>query len=281
MKKERLKQLLLMTVGTALIALGAVQLFVPNQIVSGGLSGISTILFHIASVPVSLSYAVMNVVLLLIGIKVLGKEFIIKTLLGTALMTMFMELFSLLPPLTEDAMLAAIFGGICYGVGLGLTFVSNGSTGGTDILGRLIQRRFPGFKIGTLLAAIDGVIILTSALIFKETDLILCGIIGLVLQSITLDALIDRLNVAHMVFVVTDHGEYVREYMRKKYDRGVTELEAYGYANEERTKCLLVCVMNTREAAEFKEVLTEVDSEAFVMFTEAKSILGKGFRYYK
>ncbi len=281
MKKETWKQGLLLTAGAALLALGTVVFFSPNRIVGGGISGISTILYHLAGVPFGLSYALINITLLLIGIRVLGKEFIVKTVFGTVLMSLFLELFSFLPPATKDPMLATLFGGILYGVGLGLTFVSKGSTGGTDILGRLVQHRFPAFSIGKLLSAIDALVILSSLIFFHEIDLVLLGVIAVVIQSVTIDAIINRLNVAHMVFVVTDQGEAVREYVRTKYDRGVTELEAYGYANEEKNKQLLVCVMNTREAAAFKEELEAVDRDAFVMFSEAQSILGKGFKYYK
>ncbi len=281
LSKERIRNIFLLLTGSALTALATVACFTPNRIVCGGVSGISTILFHAFHLPIGLTYAAINLVLLLIGVKILGKEFILKTLLGTALMSVFMELFAFLPPITEDNMLAALFGGVFYGVGMALTFIAKGSTGGTDILGRIIQHFLPALSIGKLLAGIDAVIILTSVIAFREIDLVLFGIVGLVLQSITVDALIDRLNAAHMVFIVTDRAEKVREYLRRKYDRGVTELEAYGYANEEKSKQLLVCVLNAGESANFKEQLQHVDSEAFVMFSEAKSILGKGFRYYR
>lgn len=281
LQKERLKNLFLLIAGSALTALATVVCFTPNRIVCGGVSGISTILFHAFHLPIGFTYAAINLLLLLAGIKILGKEFILKTLLGTALVSVFMELLVFLPPLTADHMLAALFGGVFYGVGMGLTFIAKGSTGGTDILGRLIQHFIPSLSIGKLLAVIDASIILASIIAFRELDLVLFGIVGIVLQSIAVDSLIDRFNAAHMVFIVTDRAAEVREYLRTKYDRGVTELEAYGYANEEKSKQLLVCVLNAREAANFKEHLQQVDSEAFVMFSEAKSILGKGFRYYQ
>ncbi len=281
MNRDRLTQILFLVAGTCLTAMGTVIFFTPNRIVCGGISGVSTILFYVCQLPIGISYAVLNATLLLIGFRVLGREFIVKTVIGTGLMSLFMELLAFVPQMTEDGMLAAVFGGIFYGVGLGLTFISRGSTGGTDILGRLIQAKFPRFKIGALLAAIDVVIILSSAIVFRDMDLVLYGVIGVIVQSFAIDALIDRFNIAHMVYVVTDRGEYVREFMRAKYDRGVTELEAYGYANEEGSRQLLVCAMNAREAASFKEELAGVDPDAFVMFTEAKSVLGKGFKYYK
>ncbi len=279
--RERAVQLLQLMLGCALTAMGTVVFLTPNKIVCGGISGISTILLYVAQIPIGISYAAMNILLLLLGIRVLGKEFIVKTVIGTVMMSVFMELLSFVPVLTTDAMLASVCGGILYGVGLGLTFIAKGSTGGIDIIGRLIQHKFPKLSIGKLLALLDGVIIVLSLVVFRNIALVLFGIIGVFVQSVAVDALIGKFNVAQLAMIVTDKGEHVREHIRKKYDRGVTELEAYGYANEERDKQLLVCVLNAREAADLKEELNEIDGDSFVMFTEAKTIIGKGFRYYK
>ncbi len=279
--RERAKALLQQLLGCALTAMGTVVFFTPNKIVSGGISGISTILLYVAQIPIGISYAIMNILLLLLGIKKLGKEFIIKTVLGTVLMSAFMELFTFMPVLTTDTMLASVCGGILYGIGLGLTFIAKGSTGGIDIVGRLIQYKYPKLSIGRLLAVLDGAIIALSVVVFRDSALALFGIVGVFVQSVAVDSLIGMFNVAQLAMIVTDKGEYVREHIRKKYDRGVTELDAHGYANEEKDKQLLVCVLNSREAADLKEELNEIDMDSFVMFAEAKTIIGKGFKYYK
>ncbi len=281
LNKNVLKNYLLMIIGTFLTACATMFFFNPNKIVCGGISGVSTILYYIVSLPVGWSYAIINLLLLAIGIKVLGKEFIIKTVIGTVLMSLFMELLSFVPIITSDRMLSSIFGGILYGVGLGLTFIAKASTGGTDIIGRLIQYKFKNVSIGKLLAILDGIIILASAIVFREINLILFGIIGVFVQSITIDYLIGLFNSNDMVLIITSKEKIIRDYISENYNRGLTVIDAYGYANKEADRAVIVCVMKSKQSSDFREKINSIDAGAFVIFTEAKSILGKGFKYYK
>ena len=154
---EKIKNNLLFLIGPIITAFGISVFYLPNKIVSGGVSGLSTILYHIAKIPPGLSFAVINILFLLISFKVIGKEFVIKTIIGAANISLFVQLFSELPAMTENVVLASVFGSLLYGFGIGLTFLSGGSTGGTDILGRLLQHFFPHFKIGKLLLFIDAI----------------------------------------------------------------------------------------------------------------------------
>ena len=150
---SKTKQILLMLAGTFLVAAANTLFFAPNKSVCGGVGGISTILLHIFNVPLSISYALINIILLVLGLRILGKEFIIRTLIGTALMSGFTELLAHTPLVTENAMLAAVFGGLAYGVRLGIIFVIGATTGGTDILGRLLQIKYPHLSIGVITLA--------------------------------------------------------------------------------------------------------------------------------
>ncbi len=281
LNKNVLKNSLLMIIGAFLTACATMFFFNPNKIVCGGISGVSTILYYIISLPVGWSYAIINLLLLVIGIKVLGKEFIIKTVIGTVLMSLFMELLSFVPIITSDRMLSSIFGGILYGVGLGLTFIAKASTGGTDIIGRLIQYKFKNVSIGKLLAVLDGIIILASAIVFREINLILFGIIGVFVQSITIDYLIGLFNSNDMVLIITSKEKAVRDYISENYNRGLTVIDGYGYAYEEADRAVIVCVMKSKQSSDLREKINSIDEGAFVIFTEAKSISGKGFKYYK
>ena len=149
--KENIKQNILFIIGPIITAFGISIFYLPNKIVSGGVSGISTVLYHLAKIPPGLSFAVINGIFLLISIRVIGRNFVLKTLVGAALVSLFVQIFSSFPPMTNDVILASIFGSLIYGFGIGLTFLSGGSTGGTDILGRLLQHFFPHMKIGKLL----------------------------------------------------------------------------------------------------------------------------------
>ncbi len=281
MKKEQIVQAWLLFLGAVCTAFSVSVFFTPNKIVGGGVSGISTVLYYAVKCPVGLSYALINIILLIIGLRFLGKGFVIKSIISAALVSLFMEIFMYFPVLTYDRMMAMLFGGIICGAGAGLTFVAKGSTGGTDILGRVIQSVFPNMPIGKLVLILDAAIILSSAAVFKDSNLVLSGIMAVAVQAAATDALIAKLNAANIVYVITDDSENVRNYMRGKIDRGVTELKAYGYAGTEKNKQFMICVMNSKEAADFKEELHKIDKESFVVFSEAKSIIGKGFSYYK
>ena len=177
--------------GVMMVAFAISVFYTPNKIVSGGVSGIATILFYTAGIPTSVSFAVINGVLLLLALKYLGFSFVKGTILGSALISVFVELFSRIPPLTNDLFLAAIFGSVLYGFGIGLTLTEGASTGGTDILGRLVQRVFPYVKIGSLLLLVDAVVIVSSLLTFRQVDLALYGIIALFFSSFSINVLIN------------------------------------------------------------------------------------------
>ena len=194
MKHSKAKSILVIIFGTFITAIGINLFLLPNKIVSGGVSGISTILFHTLKMPSSVSFAIINIVLLLIGFRVLGKSSVLKTLLGVGALSLFMEVLSHFPPLTDNLVLLLVFGAILYGVGTGNTLVFGATTGGTDIIGRLIQHRYPHLPIGRLLLVVDGVIIAISYCVFNDIDLILYGIIILAILTFTIDFIIKSLS---------------------------------------------------------------------------------------
>ena len=171
MKKILSKNYFLAFVGVILTAFGYSRFYLPSKVVSGGVTGLSTILFHALSIEPGISYAAINLALLAISFKVLGRRFILNTLLGAGLMSLFTQLFSYLPPLTDDVFVCSVFGAVFYGFGVGLALVYGFSTGGTDILARLIQHFSPRAQIGTLLLFVDGAVILLGVFVLKEIDL--------------------------------------------------------------------------------------------------------------
>ena len=252
----------------------------PNKIVGGGVSGLSTILYHAFSVPPGVSFFVINIIFLIIGFRVLGKEFTVKTLFGATLISVFVQIFSYFPFYTENIVLAVVFGGVLYGLGIGLGFAAGASTGGTDILGRLIQHRFKTMPIGKLLLFVDGVIIIVSLLVFKNPELTLFGIITLFLSSYSIDLVIDKLNVSRIAFVITDKGDEISEYLVSKSPRGVTIIDVVG-AYTKTEKKMLFCALKESESEKFQRRILELDPEAFIVFSESQRIKGNGFYLYK
>jgi len=168
-----------LVLGSLSSALALDMFLAPNKIAPGGASGLGTILYNAAKIPVSLTVFAVNIILFAVGFKRLGKKIVAKTFLATALMSGFIQIFSFLEPFTHDLLLAAVLGSALLGLGSGLTIISGASTGGTDILGRIIQIRFSTVPIGKLLLIVDSLIIAISLIIFRNVELVLFGIISL------------------------------------------------------------------------------------------------------
>lgn len=278
--QEKLKQNILFLIGPVITAFGISVFYLPNKVVSGGVSGISTILYHLAKIPPGLSFAVINILFLLISFKVIGREFVVKTVIGAANLSLCVQIFSLLPPLTDDIILASIFGSLLYGFGIGLTFLSGGSTGGTDILSRLLQHFLPHIKIGRLLLLVDTAVIIASLIAFKEINLALWGIVALFLSTFAVDWLIQKLNISKLAFVVTDKGEEISKLLVSTSPRGVTIIDVVGAYTMENKKTLM-CALKENEIPEFQKKILVIDKEAFIIFSESQQIVGNGFHVYR
>ncbi len=266
-------------IGTLITAVGISLFLSPNKIVGGGVSGIAIILYNSINIPIGLSFGVINLVLLILGFKILGKDFILKTILGAGLISVFSEVFSYFPPATDNVVLGTIFGGVLYGFGIGLALASGSSTGGGDIIGRLIQHKFKSLPIGRILMLVDGVIILSSLFVFNDIDLVLFGVISMFISNFVIDRLISTLNVSKMAFVITDKGEEISNRIVTSSPRGVTMIDAKGgYTNND--KKLLFCAMKDKEAPTFQKKILEIDENAFVVFAESQQIVGNGFHVY-
>ncbi len=276
---KKIKDILLTILGTMITAAAVSLLLTPNKIVCGGMSGVSTILFHTFSLPPGITFGVLNVILLLLGLKVLGLSFTLKTLFGAGVLSVFVQLFSYLPPLTDDVFLATIFGGVLYGSGIGIAFVSGASTGGTDIIGRLLQHSMPQMPIGKLLLVIDGIVIVASLIVFKQVNLALFGIIALFVSTYSVDFLIAKLNVSTIAFIISDSGDELARRLVGSSSRGVTVIDAVGAYTDENKK-MLFCALKERETVDFKRKIEQIDPNAFTVFAESQKIVGNGFYLY-
>ena len=266
--------------GVMLVAFAVSVFYTPNKIVSGGVSGISTILFHTFGIAPGLSFAAINVILLILDWKFLGKKFVMDSLLGAALLSVFVQAFSYIPPVTDDVFLATVFGAVFYGVGIGLTLAEGASTGGTDILSRLVQCAFPHVKIGSLLLAVDAAVIVTSLMVFKKYELALYGVIALCISSYSINWLISKLNISKLAFVVTDYGTLVSKRLVSQSPRGVTIMNATG-AYTMTNKNVLICALKENETEKFQKLILDIDKQAFIIFMDSSQIIGNGFLVYK
>lgn len=274
------KSIIMTFIGTMITGFAIGVFLTPNKIVGGGASGISTIIFYMFNIQPGVSFFGINIILLTVGFSVLGKKFVFKTLIGSFLVSLFTEIFSFFPIYTENLILSPVFGGALYGLGIGLSFAAGASTGGTDIVGRIIQTKFPHIPIGKLLLFVDGIIIAVSMMIFKDIELVLYGIISLFISSYSIDFVISKLNISRIAFVITDFGEEISNKLVTTSPRGVTQIDVLG-TYENTDKKMLFCALKENEAEAFQNKILEIDKNAFIVFSEAQRIKGNGFYLYK
>jgi len=276
---RKIRSYIIIFIGLTLTAIATGLFYLPNEIVTGGVSGIATTLFYF-NIPPGIVYLLVNLLLLVFSYKILGRSFVVNSIIAVIYVSVAVQFFSTFKPITENILLATIFGSVIYGIGAVLTFMENANTGGTDIIARLIQSGFSYFPIGKLLLVIDTTIIIASLFVFKNIDLALYGIIGLFVSSAVIDFFIESLNSSKLAFVITDKGEKISEKIIKNSKRGVTILAARGAYSKQR-KNLLICALKNREMSEFHKFVTETDKNAFIIFTKSEKIFGLGFYVYK
>lgn len=278
--KKKIVDCLFIVFGLALVAFAVSSLIAPNRIVQGGISGVAIIVYYMSGVPISVTNLIVNVILIIFGIKILGKKFIIKTFVCVFILSLFLEIFSVIPPLTDDKLLASIFGGIIYGVGIGLTLLKGASSGGTDIIGRICQYFFPHMPIGKLLLIVDGMVILCGFIAFRDLNLVMYGIVAIFISTFAIDYLIKKLNVSKLAFIITSKGDEISKRLISTSGRGVTKINVVGaYTNE--NKVMLMCAIKDYEMPEFQKKIEDVDEYAFTVFSESQQIFGNGFHVYK
>ena len=277
---KRTTSYILTLFGTMITGFAIGSFLTPNKIVGGGASGISTILFHTLGIQPGVSFLVINIIFLLLGLTILGKTFIFKTLIGVSILSVFTQIFSLMPIYTDNIILSVIFGGSLYGFGIGLSFAAGASSGGTDIIGRIIQTKFSFVPIGKMLLFVDGIIIAISFVIFKNVELTLFGILTLFVSSYSIDFIISQLNVSRIAFVITDYGEEISKTLVSTSPRGVTLIDVKGVYTDSEKK-MLFCALKESESEKFQKKILSIDENAFIVFSESQRIKGNGFYLYK
>ena len=268
-------------VGSAIVAIAFNIFLLPNQIASGGVSGISTIMkFAFGFEPAFTQWA-FNIPLFVAGILLLGGSLAgsilygSKTLAGTIFLPLVVYLTRNLEPATADPLLAAIFGGVGVGLGLGIVFRSNSSTGGTDLAAQIVTK-YTGLSLGGSVFIMDGLVVAGSAFVFGF-ELALYALIGLFTTGKTIDLIQMGFGYSKMAIIISDYEEEVKQGLLTQVDRGVTKFVGYGgYTNDERP--VLMCVVGRNEVTKLKQIVQTIDPTAFLIVTNASEVLGEGFK---
>ena len=262
----------------ALIGGAAYPLFLtPNRIAPGGITGIATILNHLLGWPVGTVSLVLNLPLFLISYKAMGKIFSFRSLVATVVFSVFIDVLPL-KPVTDDPLLGALYGGVLLGIGLGLIMRGGATTGGSDMVARMVHKRFQFISTGSFLFAIDFAVVLAAGLLIGTSEA-LYALISIFLTAKVMDVVIIGFSSNKACFVISSRWQEISDRIMKEMDRGVTQLTARGaYTGTERPT--LLSVISRSEITAFKRILREEDENAFVIIVEAHEAIGDGFNAF-
>ncbi len=281
----------------SLITAAAINVFlVPYKIAPGGVSGIATVVFHLSGgrFPVGVTMLVLNIPLFIVGYRFVGRKFAFRTLFSTVFLSLAIDLSEPLTnyfiktfimqmegaPTTPDLLLYAVFGGILSGAGLGIVFRSGATTGGTDLAARIVHHFLPHYTMGKLLLFIDGAVIVFAAVAFKSFLLGLYAIVSLFISSKVIDTILEGVNFAKAVYIISEQTDMIADRIMKELDRGVTALKGTGmYTHDD--KQVLFCVLNRVQLPILKSMVKEIDPGAFVILMDIREVLGEGFKGYE
>ena len=262
-------------VSGALIGGAAYPLFLtPNRIAPGGITGIAMILNYVMQWPVGVVSLALNIPLFLIGYRTMGRVFAFRSLVATVLFSLFIDILPL-RPLTVDPLLGTLYGGVLLGAGLGLIMRGGATTGGSDMVARMVHRSFQFISVGSFLFVIDCAVVIAAGFLIGTTEA-LYALINIFLTAKVMDAVIIGFSTNKACFVISSRWQEISQRIMKDMDRGVTRLDAHGgYTGEERPT--LMCVISRSEIMAFKRILREEDENAFVIIVEAHEAIGDGF----
>ncbi len=274
--QKKIRRYLGMTIGIAIVAIGINMFFVPNKIAAGGITGLATVLHYLSGLSVGSLMLIFNVPLFIIGIKILGAKYGLKTLYGAIALAVLVDVFApYTPTLTHDILLNSIYGGLLVGVGMGLVFRFRGNTAGTALAAAILHKIF-NITVGQALLILDFFVVAFAGIVFKSPELALYAIIAIFVTAKIIDLVQEGPNNSKAFFIMAAEPEFLAEGILKEVDRGVTFLQGKGgYTGQDRE--LLLCVVETSEVTQLKELIYQHDPQAFIIVTDAQEVLGEGF----
>lgn len=282
MKKKGIryiKKYTMLTIACGIFGIGVALFVDPNDLAPGGFTGLAIMINRLIPVNTGMLYLILNIPVILLGIRKFGWKFTVSTLYSILAVSLFTDLFHLMTPVTYDPLLGAVFGGALIGVGIGLVMRNGGTTGGADIVIKCLKIRIPHMKTGTLMLMLDAAIIGMSGIVFGNFNAVLYGILSSVATSVALDFVLYGGDEARLIYIISDKAEGIAEKLLEDVDIGVTFLNGSGaYHNTE--KKVIMCVVKKQLAPRVEEVVENDDQGAFMIITNASEIYGEGYKSF-
>lgn len=263
--------------GCFLAALGWTAFLIPAEIVGGGVSGVATLIYFSAGVPVGIGYMIINVGLIALAMRIIGTSFGVKTIFGVIILSLLLGILQAVikGPIVKDAFMASIIGGALSGVGVGLVFTQGGSTGGTDIVAMLVTK-YRNISIGKIILFLDIFIISSSYLVFGSLEKIVYGFVTMAVSSYAIDLVIEGSKQSMQLFIISNNNSLLAERIGNEIRRGVTFIQGRGwYTNEDKE--IVMVLARKFELNTILRIIDEVDDNAFVSISSVMGVYGKGF----
>lgn len=275
---KRLAKYLAIVFGSAVYAIGFQFFMYPNSIVSGGIVGIAMLINHFTRFPVGVMTIIFNIPLFIVAWRHFGLDFLVGSLVGMAVSSAFVDIFAVTGiVLTHDPMLASIIGGVIKGAGLGAVYYVGATTGGMDIVAKMIRMKFPHLNFGTIILVLDAVIIAAYAVILGKYESAMYSVIAMFVVSKVIDLALYGIDNSLICYIISENSEeLIRDIISGHIRRGVTVLEGQG-AYSHNTKHVIMCVIKRTQIAELRRIVKNVDERAFFVVSDAKNVFGNGF----
>lgn len=274
----------LIAAGTALMAFAISSIYDPAGLVTGGFSGLAIIIKELTKdsieggIPLGLTTLALNVPVFFVAVRQRGFAYVAKTLGATLALSFWLSVLPVCPLAQDDLVLTALFGGVITGAGIGLVFLAQATTGGTDLIAAILQGRFPHYSISDIMQVLDGLIVLGGAFLFGASTA-MYAIIAIYLVTRVSDNIIEGTKFSKAAWIVTKEPESLANALMRHLGRGVTAVQATGMYSGE-TRLMLYCVVSRKEIVRLKELALETDPGAFVAVSDAREVLGEGFQEY-
>lgn len=279
MKKEWIKSVVLVVLGAVIYSVGTQYFVVPTQIAPGGAVGIALMINHLTALPIGTLTLLINLPLLVLAWFYLSRQFTVRTAIATVLVTIILDFIvtPICPQYAGDRLLSSVYGGIVVGVGMAFIFLAGFTTGGTDIAGYLLQKKFPHYSIGHALMIIEGIILVMSIFVFQDVDAGLFGLISVYVQTKVIDMILYGSDAGSQAIIVTKHPQEIADRVIQELERTATILPAKG-AYSGNPIDVVLCTVRKSEFVRLKRIISQCDPSAFVMANETSEVLGLGFK---
>lgn len=275
--KKQIIEIIGTVVGAFVMAIGVSLFLLPNQLSSGGITGIATITYYLLNIPMGTMILLVNIPLFIMAIFKIGKSFFIKSMVGTVTLSFFIDFLDRIEPLTNDRFLASIYGGIIIGLGTAIILKVNSSTGGTDLVSYIVREYKPTISLSRVIIIIDIVIVSLNVIFFKQIEIGLYSTIAIYLMGKIIDILFEGIYFTKLLLIISDKNEEIAKQIGEKIKRGTTGLYGKGMYTEEE-KLVLICAASRGDIAKIKMIARKIDPNSFIVITNSREVVGLGFK---